>query len=175
MRDLGVFDKRVNTVCEIGTGSGMYAEKVVALCDPRHYESYEPNAEWAAWLTGQYHLISHEADGRSLGHTASAMDLVQAHGVFVYLAFLTTYRYLLEIVRVTRPRGYVVFDTMSEERFDDATVERWLRSHENYACFLSKEYVIDFFRAREFRCIGNFPSIVGSGKSLYLVLQKMPA
>ena len=54
---------------------------------------------------------------------------------------------------------------------DDATVAQWLQFGWTYPCFLSKQYVIDFFHARGFKCVGEFPSVV-SGKTRYIVLQK---
>jgi len=173
MKALGVSGTAIKNICEIGTGSGMYLEKVLSIYNPLRYESYEPNKEWAEWLASKYSIISYAADGKSLGYTeSSSIDLVHAHGVFVYLPFLTTYRYFQEIDRVTNNGGYVVFDIMSEECFDDSTVSQWLQSDWNYPCFLSKQYVINFFVTRGFTFLGEFSGVIGLGKSLYIGFEK---
>ncbi|HZV45669.1 MAG TPA: hypothetical protein VFF90_14395, partial [Saprospiraceae bacterium] len=41
MKELGVFEGRLQRVCEIGPGSGRYLEKVIDLCHPVFYEIYE--------------------------------------------------------------------------------------------------------------------------------------
>jgi hypothetical protein len=106
MKELGVLTG-VRHVVEIGTGSGRYLEKVLEILGPSvTYESYEPSKDWSKWLAKEYGVISRESDGKSLKYTPScSVDLVHAHGVFVYLPFLVTCRYFQEIVRVTNSRG----------------------------------------------------------------------
>lgn len=173
MKEMGIFDRNITRVCEIGTGSGRYLEKVVGICNPARYESYETAEDWAEWLQEQYGIISQPADGKSLASThTSSMDLVHAHGVFVYLPFLTTYRYFQEIVRVIDDNGYVVFDIISEECLDADTVKAWIESEHNYPCFLSKQHVIEFFTSKGFSFLGDFLNRYGPGKSQYLIFKK---
>jgi hypothetical protein len=127
MKKFGLFDTRIENICEIGTGSGLYTEFIVELCKPIRYESYEPDKDWSEWLAKTYNIISHDADGRSLSHTSdSSINFLSAHGVFVYLPFLVVYKYFQEIVRVTADNGFVCFDICSEDCFDDELVEKWL-------------------------------------------------
>lgn len=174
LNKFGVFNKNIKNICEIGTGAGLYAEKTAEICQFVRYESYEPDKDWAEWLTQKYNVISHDADGKSLSYTqTSSIDLVLAHGVFVYLPFLLIYRYFQEIVRVTNNEGYVVFDILSENCFDSEIVEKWLESSALYPCFLSKNYVINFFMEHNFLLVGEFfNNKFGSGKSQYLILKK---
>jgi hypothetical protein len=172
MRQIGVFDAQIATVCEIGTGSGKFLEKTIACCRPKLYESYEPDREWSDWLQREYGIISQPTDGYSLRHTsAGSIDLVHAHGVFVYLPFLTTYRYFREIARVVARRAYVVFDIITEDCMDDTTVFNWLDTEDNFPVILPRQYVIDVFNAWGFLLRGEFSSRLGAGKSRYMVFQ----
>ncbi|ARV61252.1 hypothetical protein BZZ01_23910 [Nostocales cyanobacterium HT-58-2] len=174
LRKVIVFHKNIKNICEIGTGAGLYAEKIIEIWKPERYESYEPDKDWAQWLAEKYNVISHDADGKSLCHTqTSSIDLVVANGVFVYLPFLTTYRYFQEIVRVTHDESYVVFDILSEDCFDDITIKSWLESHHIYPCLVCKKYITDFFLKHRFALIGDFFNFkYGAGKSQYLVFKK---
>ncbi|MCK4904587.1 MAG: hypothetical protein KAS35_07820, partial [Candidatus Marinimicrobia bacterium] len=83
-----VFQNANPTVCEIGAGTGRYIEKVIEKCNPKRYESYEIAADWSKWLEKEYDIISLESDGFSLKSTDdNSIDLIHAHGVFVYLPF----------------------------------------------------------------------------------------
>jgi Methyltransferase domain len=172
MREIGVFDVPIVTVCEIGTGSGKFLEKTIAHCRPNRYESYEPDREWSDWLEREYDIISQPTDGYSLRHTsAGSVDLVHAHGVFVYLPFLTTYRYFREIARVAARGAYVVFNIISEDCMDEATVSEWLCSDHNFPVMLPRQYVINIFKSWGFLLRGEFSSRLGAGRSHYLVFQ----
>jgi hypothetical protein len=174
LEKLGVLNGNIKNICEIGTGAGLYASKIVERWKLERYESYEPDKDWAKWLAKKYNIISHDADGKSLCYTqTSSIDLVISNGVFVYLPFFTTYRYFEEIVRVTHDEGYVVFDILSEECFDDETLTLWLESHQNYPVLLCKNYVTNFFLTHGFVFLGFFFNTnFGAGKSQYLIFKK---
>ena len=91
MGKYGICSDNLKYICEIGSGSGRYLEKIINLCNPVLYESYEIEKDWADFLERKYSVVSHDADGRSLRYTkSSSVDLVHAHGLFVYIPFLTT-------------------------------------------------------------------------------------
>ena len=46
--------KQLDTVLEIGAGTGMYLEKVIDLYLPRTYQVYETAIDWAAYLEAKY-------------------------------------------------------------------------------------------------------------------------
>jgi hypothetical protein len=170
MASCGVFETKEPHVLEIGTGTGRYLEKVLAKCKPTKYESYETARDWAEWLQARYPIVSHEADGVSLRQTrAHSIDLLHAHGVFVYLPFLVSYRYWKEIWRVMKSGSFVVFDIICEDCLDERTVEKWLISEHNYPCFLSKDYVVSLFGKHGFALFKTFTNRYGEGQSLYLV------
>ena len=170
LQKFGILNQTIQNICEIGTGAGRYVEQTIHLCQPACYESYEPDQDWAKWLTEKYKIISQPSDGQSLSYTSdSSIDLVTAHGVFIYLPFLIIYRYLLEIVRVTKNSGYVVFDIFTEDCLDDEKVKYWLDSDYDYPCFFGEIYAINFFTKREFIFVGSFFSKDGTK---YLIFQK---
>ncbi|MEH0529807.1 hypothetical protein QBA75_22905 [Streptomyces stelliscabiei] len=50
---------------------------------------------------------------------------MQAHKVFNTVTFLCASRYFLEMARVTRPGGRIVFDAMTETCLEPAAVRAW--------------------------------------------------
>ncbi len=170
---LGILINDRTRILEIGTGTGRYLEKILEKARPASYESYETSKDWSRWLQATYPIKSHEADGVSLKQTPSdSIDLLHAHGVFVYLPFLVSWGYFKEIWRVVKPGGLVVFDIFSEDTMDEATVERWLGTKETYPCFLSEHYVTSMFAAHGFALVETFSSAYGGGRSEYLVLKR---
>lgn len=160
-------------IVEIGPGTGRYLAKVLEHGQPNRYEIYETDPGWTKWLQATYPVIRQPADGISLTPTASeSADLVHAHGVFVYLPFLTTWRYWQELWRVTRPGGMVAFDIFSENCFSAADMERWLSSGETYPCFLSTAYVTDVFAQHNFQLVDQFLSPCCEGHSEYLIFRR---
>jgi hypothetical protein len=173
MAPYGLFDARNPFVVEIGAGTGRYLEKVLIKCEPARYESYETARDWAEWLQSKYpNVAQHDADGVSLKQTAThSVDILHAHGVFVYLPFLVAYRFWIEMWRVVKRRGWVVFDIYSEDCMDEQTVKKWLASEHNYPCFLSKDYIVSLFEKHSFSLRDAFTNRHGKGRSEYLVVR----
>jgi hypothetical protein len=170
MASCGVFEAKNPIVVEIGAGTGRYLEKILARCKPARYESYEIASDWADWLQSTYPIVSCETDGVSLKQTATdSVDILHAHGVFVYLPFLGAHRYWIEMWRVVRKGGWVVFDIYSDDCMDEPTVKKWLASKHNFPCFLSKSYVVSFFAKHGFSFKQAFTNKYGEGRSEYLV------
>jgi SAM-dependent methyltransferase len=173
MAACGAFNFIKPNIVEIGTGTGRYLEKVLQKSRPAKYESYETARDWAEWLESKYPIISHEVDGISLRKTPHhSADLVHAHGLFVYLPFLISYRYWKEIWRVVKEGGIVVFDIISEDCLDEAIVEKWLNSKCTYPCFLSEGFVVSLFRKNGFSLLSTFKNRYGEGVSEYLVFTR---
>jgi hypothetical protein len=54
-------------------------------------------------------------DGMRMASTAGAsVDLARAHKVFSTIPFIATCLYWIELLRVTKPGGFIVFDCMTE-------------------------------------------------------------
>ena len=173
LEKFGVFEKISPTVCEIGAGTGRYMEKVIEKCNPERYESYETAKDWAEWLSTEYPIISQQTDGFSLHSTKdNSIDLVHAHGVFVYLPFFDSLRYFEEIDRITTTSSYIVFDCMTEDCLDTKTLNKWLESEYSYPKLLPEKHVFDFFQNGKYKLIGNFFTPYGKGKSKYFVIKK---
>jgi ubiquinone/menaquinone biosynthesis C-methylase UbiE len=158
-------------IVEIGTGTGRYLEKVLQLCNPSKYESYEPLHDWVNYLQSKYSTtITYKADGETLWETSdNSANLVHAHGVFVYTPFLITYGYFKEIWRVIADSGIVAFDIFTEDCLDEETVNKWLSSMHRYPCFLSKSYVVSNFNRNGFQLLKTFKNKHGAGESEYLI------
>lgn len=178
MKALNVFAQRIDTVVEIGPGSGRYMEKTLAACTPSRYEFYETAQPWALYVERVYGGIRQPAAGMNLGATASeSADLVQAHNVFSAMNLLTTLRYWPEMARVARPGGFVVFDVMTEACLDPDSIDKWTGSGRGsgpYPAAMPRETVQGYFTSRGFSCLGTFLAPLGRGKTEVFVFRKDP-
>lgn len=174
MAELGVFSGKVDRVCEIGPGSGRYLAKVVELCKPSYYEIYETSKDWREWLAQKYGVVSQNTDGASLSSTPSqSLDLVHTHKVLYGNPIITIGRYLLEMARVVKDGGYVVFDLVTEDCLTDELLEKWISSGVDHAhSMTSKQYAIDFFTRRGFQYLGGFIVPMEPGVTEYFVFKK---
>jgi hypothetical protein len=177
MEALDVFSRGVESVAEIGPGSGRYLEKVVRLCSPSHYELYETAQPWVDYLERTYkNVVARPADGKSMSSTSSSsIDLVHAHKVFVATPFLTTCSYWHEMVRVARPKAHIVFDVVTEACMDQDTLELWLESQWDHGCYpaiMPREFTTSFFGTRGVELVGSFSIPMKPGRTETFVFQK---
>jgi SAM-dependent methyltransferase len=173
MASLGLLDGTRLNILEIGAGTGRYLEKILQRCRPGSYEVYETATDWRKWLQSTYPILAHDADGATLGRTGSAsIDLLHAHGVFVYLPLLVSWRYFHEISRVMKLNGAVVFDIYSEDVVDEKAIDKWLSTDHWNPCLLPKNRVISTFQACGFKLIKAFRHPYGGGESEYLVFRR---
>lgn len=176
MRSLGVFERPVQTVVEIGPGSGRYLDKTLAACHPTRYEIYETAGPWVGYLQKTYDVVLQPTDGKSLAGTPDASaDLVQAHKVFSSIPFLPSACYWGEIARVTRPSGYAVFDLLTEDCLDPATLEKWRASGiENgaYPAVIPRNLAVSYFGHLGFELVGTPEIPFGPGTAQLFVFRK---
>jgi hypothetical protein len=177
MAALGVFQGRIDRVCELGPGSGRYLERTMARCKPTHYEIYETSGEWRKWLTEKYGVTARKSDWRTLGETAAAsVDLVQAHKVFPGLPLLTTLSYFREMARVARNGGWIVFDVMTERCFDAPNLQAWIDANpwewDWSPRMCSIQYVVDMFEGFGITAVGSFLVPLYPGVTQCLVFKK---
>lgn len=159
-------------VCEIGPGTGRYAEEVIAALQPDAYEIYETARDWILVLRKLPNAIIRHCDGRTLAQTPDAsIDLVHAQKVFTYLPFFATAGYIAEMARVVRPGGTVAFDVASEDCLDEPTVLKWIEQGTIYHPF-PKSWAVDFLQRRGLTLLGSATTPLPPGKSELLVFRR---
>jgi hypothetical protein len=174
LREMGAVPGDLESVCEIGPGSGKYIEGILEVAAPQLYEIYEIERQRARWLARTYPVVVRSGDGERLSGSADAsIGLAHAHGVFASLKTITCLAYFKELARVTAPGGHVAFDIICEECLSDDEVTSWLGTELRYVNFLSKPFVIDFFSQLGLTLVGDFrfPLMV-FGHSVYLVFTR---
>ena len=76
LADLG---DKCRTVCEIGAGSGRFAEEIIPALSPDRHEVYETASDWLPWLSKLPNVVLQDCDGHTLSRTPDgSVDLV--HG-----------------------------------------------------------------------------------------------
>jgi hypothetical protein len=157
---MGALSEQIETVCEVGPGSGRYLERVQSICRPRHYEIYETSSEWEQWLVEQFNVSARHADGLALRETeADSIDLVHANKVFPGLSILAVCSYLDDMSRVLRSGGKMFFDVLTESCLTDDLLSAWWQSGVTFPCsMISSEFVADFLSRRGVEFMGEFLS-----------------
>jgi SAM-dependent methyltransferase len=172
MLELADLHDKCETVCEIGPGSGRYAEEIIAALHPGSYEIYETARDWLPHLSRLPNVVMQECDGHTLSGTADgSVDLVHAQKVFVYLEFYATAGYLEEMARVVRPGGTVAFDIVTESCLDDETVRTWVREASFYRP-VPRVWAVDFMQRRGLTLRGSHFSPLPPGTAELLVFRR---
>ncbi|MEV0521940.1 methyltransferase domain-containing protein [Streptomyces sp. NPDC050439] len=177
LRALGVFAADPSTVLEIGPGSGRYLEKTLKECSPDRYEIYETARPWADHLVDTYKVVARPTEGSSLAPTPDAsIDLVQAHKVFNTVTFLCASRYYFEMARVTRPGGRIIFDVMTENCLDPATMRTWATKggagHGSFPAAMPRQTCVDLFATLGCSLEAGFLAPMGVASTEVLVFKK---
>jgi hypothetical protein len=163
----------VARVCEIGPGTGRYAELVIAATQPVVYEAYETATDWLPHLREIPEITLLPTDGHSLAHTGSGtVDLVHAHKVFVYLPLVITVGYLKEMARVVKPGGAVAFDIVTEKCMDEAVTENWVAQGATIYSMVPRQWTIDLLDRRGLTLAGSAFAPLSGGRTELLVFRK---
>jgi SAM-dependent methyltransferase len=163
----------VDRVCEIGPGTGRFAELVIAELQPGVYEMYETARDWLPHLRGIARGQLNPTDGRTLAATASdSVDLVHAHKVFVYVPLITTAGYLQEMARVVRPGGAVAFDIVTENCMDEAGTATWLRQGTTLYSMIPRQWTVDLLARHGLELAGSSFAALSGGRTELLVFRK---
>lgn len=171
--EFGELAGTVDCICEIGTGSGRYAERLIDALHPARYESYETAADWWPHLAKLPNLVTMPCDGHSLAQTPSAsVDLVHANKVFVYLPFAAVAGYLNEMARVVRPGGAVAFDVVTEGCLDDRTVDSWITARGSIYLPIPRAWVVEYLAARNVTLSGSYFVPMTGGRTELLVFRR---
>jgi SAM-dependent methyltransferase len=173
MLKLADLHDQCETVCEIGPGSGRYAEEVIAALHPGSYEIYETARDWLPRLSRLPNAVIQECDGRTLSRTAdSSVDLVHAQKVFVYLEFYAMAGYLEEMARVVRPGGTVAFDIVTEPCLDEETVRAWSRNGTTIYRPVPRKWAVEFMQRCGLTLRGSHFSPLPPGTAELLVFHR---
>jgi len=143
-------------VCEIGPGTGRYAEKVIAALRPAAYEMYETASDWLPHLQTLPNAVIQPCDGHTLAATPSAsIDLVHANKVFVYVPLGAVMGYVNEMIRVARPRGIIAFDVVTEPCLTEEVVNAWI-AEETIFRPVPRQWLIDYLARRGAAFVGSY-------------------
>lgn len=177
LTELGVFAGAPHTLLEIGPGSGRYLEKTLEVCTPSRYEIYETAEPWRDFLVETYPVVALPTEGSSLAPTPDgSVDVVLAHKVFNTVTFLISIRYFLEMARVVRPGGRIVFDALTETALDPATLRDWAakggEGHGTYPTPLPRQACVDLFATLGCTLEAAFLAPMGFATTEVLVFRK---
>lgn len=173
MLEIAAFGNGVERVCEIGPGSGRFAEKVIADLRPAAYEIYETASDWLPNLRRLPNVVERSADGHSLSATASgSVDLVHAHKLFVYIPFVAVVGYLEEMARVVRPGGIVAFDIVTEDCLDERTTKAWVTQNATIYGVTPRAWTLDMLSRHGLSLLGSHFEPMSDGRTELLVFRK---
>jgi SAM-dependent methyltransferase len=176
MASVGVFSQPLNTIVEIGPGTGRYLEKTLKACKPTRYEIYETAGPWSDYLMKEYQLVLQPTDGYFMSATADhSVDLVHAHKVFSGTPFMVSMCYWQEMVRVLRPGGWAVFDVLTERCLTGDAVSTWIKSgirNATYPAPVPRETVVSYFAGNGFTLAGSFIVPMPPGTTELLAFRK---
>ena len=176
MASLGVFSEPLQTIVEIGPGTGRYLEKTLKLAQPSSYEIYETAGAWSDYLVKKYNVALKPTDGFSLSKTAdNSADLVHAHKVFSTVPFIVTSSYWCEMTRVIRPGGWAVFDIVTERCLGGDAVATWANSgirNGSFPAVMPREVADAFFTGKGFQLVGSFIVPLPPGTTELLVFKR---
>lgn len=174
LAELGAFDKQINRVCELGPGSGRYLEKVKKICDPEYYEIYETSNPWRDWLIDKHKVTARPTDGASLTSTPSkSIDLIHTHKMLYGNSILTIFRYLMEMARVVKDGGVVIFDLVTAECMNNDLMAKWVESGVDHAHSMTpRQVALEYFASQGFNYVGGFIVPMAPGVTEYFVFKK---
>lgn len=174
-----VLPAEIQTLVEIGAGTGMYLEEIVRIHRPHKCEIYETSIQWVNYLSQksskQTEIRCHNADGKTLSQTpSSSVDVAFAHAVFVYLPMIETIGYLEEMVRVVKPGGLIVFDCFVGEHFGMKVIKDWRQDSFGWTfpVVLSKGLVEEFIENNRLQQVSAFDVKYHASLSTYYILKK---
>jgi phospholipid N-methyltransferase len=171
-------DFRNGKILEIGTGTGIFMEKFLDLYSPSRYESYETDVGWAAYLQSEYSkkvtLINRKPNGFNLEDTDSEeMDLVVAHGVFVYLQLIQSIGYLYEMVRTCKSGGLIIFDCYLSESLSTPLISKFREKNKYFPVFMPQKLIEDFAVEKKLQLIHSFNVGYHESYSTYFIFKKL--
>ncbi|MBS1627466.1 MAG: CDP-glycerol glycerophosphotransferase family protein [Bacteroidetes bacterium] len=173
---LKYFPNNKISILEIGTGTGMYLEKLLHL-SIANYDVYEVNDGWKQYLKRNYennivHII--DADGISLKQTKNeSIDIVHAHAVFVYLPIIQIMQYFKEAARVLCKGGLFIFDVINDKDLKVKDALNWHQAGYDFAVITPHAFIEDFCLSYNLKITSTFQEIYAGSTSTYYILTKI--
>lgn len=164
------------SVLEIGTGTGMYLEKL-KTDDVMQYVVYEVNEGWKKYLKKKFEnniVQILNVNGVDLNQTPNnTINVVHAHAVFVYLPIIQVLNYFIEVARVLVMNGVFIFDIINDTDLTVADAEDWSREGHRFAVVIPHTFIEDFSISYGFEIVTTFKEIYAGSTSTYYVLKKL--
>jgi SAM-dependent methyltransferase len=166
------------SIAEIGTGTGMYLERACKLFNCTTYHVFETDPGWRSYacevLAKQTTCIVHKCDGTTLKELKDgSIDLVHAHGVFVYTPSLVTLTYISESARVLKNGGKLCFDCYLDSSFGRSEIDKWIESEYRFPIITSSKVLFDHLARSNLKVLSTFCEVHGPDHVDYLVCEKM--
>lgn len=118
-----------SSICEIGGAWGATIAYLTDRFKPIVYHNYEPDRMFAEYAESTGNARKMPVDGETLGSTDTAsMDLVVANNVLIFTPTIKTYSYLLEMRRVLRPGGVILFNAVISDQIDEELLRHYLET-----------------------------------------------
>ena len=125
-----VFDAPPKRLCEIGGAWGGTIKHFVDRFEIEEYQNYEPDRHYADWATERFGVKNMPVDGETLrGTETNSMDLVIANNVFIIVPPLKIWSYLMEMRRVVRKSGLIVFNAIVSDQVSEQSCRDYLTGY----------------------------------------------
>jgi SAM-dependent methyltransferase len=165
------------SVAEIGTGTGMYLERLCSVVNCTAYHVFEPDLGWQTYarqvLAKQTKCVVYKCDGTTLKELEDrSVDLVHAHGVFVYTPSLVTLGYLSEAARILKIGGKLCFDCYLDSTFGRSEIVKWMASEYRFPIITSSKVLFDHLACADLKILSTFREVHGPDYVDYLVCER---
>lgn len=122
-----LFRRPPTRACEIGGAWGATIKHVKSRFAIESYHNYEPDIHFARWTSERFGVERMPVDGETLGGTADdSVDLVIANNVLIFVPPIKIWSYLLEMRRVVRKDGILLFNLVLSDQLDESDMQNYL-------------------------------------------------
>lgn len=153
--------EKIDRICEIGPGTGVYTENFIEYFNPHTYEYYELNEIYRKylyeWLKDRVdNLIPQNVSGCLLDDTKSeSSDLVVCANVFPALEYSFSYSYLKEMVRACKHGGFIAFNLVTEESYshevlknEELSINEWRMIAKELLENIMKDFAMTLYKTQ---------------------------
>jgi hypothetical protein len=122
----------------------------------------------------KYKVVAQPTDGASLSATPSkSIDLIHTHKVLYGNSILTIFRYMMEMARVVKDDGVVVFDLLTAECMNNELMAKWVESGVDHAHSMTpRQVALDYFSSQGFHYLGGFIVPLLPGLTEYFIFKR---